>query len=508
MNKKKVHTLTVGAMIVLSLCLVSFTMDAEASTGGIIYVPAPTGVPEDDWANIQQALDAMMPGDTVQLAAGTYLVHKPLIKTSMSGSFVGAGKDVTVIEAVRASNGDPFAVIHAFPWDDFDFPGSQMFVTTMFYLPYAENCFFADMAFEINQAGISEESYILDTVFGDKYYIDVWGTNLGVFFELEAADGCISSFESVRMTGTPNQGFWGNPVHGVIINGDFGGVGSQHSVRNSHFEYMGSYCYGGAYITGAEFVVESNGFSDTWRGVQFFGSVGLDVKVSDNHFEDLLLPAVVNWDLDSSLVEVTRNTMVNVRGGVWTWQEYVSQGSSILIEHNDIDLRDFSDWGAVEIWDWVPTKSEFVVSHNKIHGRKGIGPYSPIGLLGVHDAAFTNNIITGSGIAAAFIGVYPLECVGVTFLGNNFQGWEVTDGFWENDFVPGVAAIILGGFSRQCTIVGGSNKVNVVDWGIDNIIVGVNNMGNTGLGQAIRDAMNQRNELKQELMHEPSGFPV
>ena len=38
-----------GSLIVLSLCLAGMSTFAAASGGTVIYVPTPTGIPEDDW---------------------------------------------------------------------------------------------------------------------------------------------------------------------------------------------------------------------------------------------------------------------------------------------------------------------------------------------------------------------------------------------------------------------------------------------------------------------------
>lgn len=48
--------------------------------------------------------------------------------------------------------------------------------------------------------------------------------------------------------------------------------------------------------------------------------------------------------------------------------------------------------------------------------------------------------------------------------------------------------IFLGPETVGCTVIGGNNKTNVVDLGIENVLVGVNNMG-TGIGPTIRHLM-------------------
>jgi hypothetical protein len=84
-----------------------------------------------------------------------------------------------------------------------------------------------------------------------------------------------------------------------------------------------------------------------------------------------------------------------------------------------------------------------------------------------------NNIIQGTiGIAFEQTFGEGNECL---LLGNNVQ----------NTMDIG---IYLGPGTMGCTVIGGSNKTNVLDLGTDNILVGVNNMG-TGVGPTIHHFM-------------------
>jgi hypothetical protein len=70
--------------------------------GSTAQVPAPNG--SDDTATIQAALDACVkhgPGCSVQLGAGTYKTRQ-LVANNFRGTFKGAGKDATIIEALAA----------------------------------------------------------------------------------------------------------------------------------------------------------------------------------------------------------------------------------------------------------------------------------------------------------------------------------------------------------------------------------------------------------------------
>lgn len=125
--------------------------------------------------------------------------------------------------------------------------------------------------------------------------------------------------------------------------------------------------------------------------------------------------------------------------------------------------------------------------------------------LGMDGGDFVNSSLEFSqNTVNAFIGldIYNLdlvEDVGSTILirNNRFQGvigpvLEQTFGDGNNCLLQGNnvqntvgIGIFLGEGIRGCTVVGGSNKTNVLDLGLDNVLIGVNNM-RTGVGPEIR----------------------
>jgi hypothetical protein len=95
--------------------------------------------------------------------------------------------------------------------------------------------------------------------------------------------------------------------------------------------------------------------------------------------------------------------------------------------------------------------------------------------------------------------IFATESVGSIFLTKNnvFRGavgpalemtfGEGNDCLLQGNNVQNVTdiGIFLGEGVHGCTVVGGSNKTNVLDLGTNNILVGVNNMG-TGVGPDIQ----------------------
>jgi len=122
--------------------------------------------------------------------------------------------------------------------------------------------------------------------------------------------------------------------------------------------------------------------------------------------------------------------------------------------------------------DLVYSSLEF--SHNNVSAVYGMDLYH-IYLSEDEEASYLikNNVFRGE-VGPAFEQTFGEgnECL---LLGNNVQ--NVTD-----------TGIYLGPGTKGCTVVGGSNKTNVLDLGTDNILVGVNNMG-TGIGPTIHHFM-------------------
>lgn len=94
------------------IALLGFALaPAYAGSTKTVNVPPPTGDWDLDWLNIQAALNHAGPGDTVRLAAGRYQVHKPISIEGFEGTLEGTGRDITIVEAVRVSQGQGFELI-------------------------------------------------------------------------------------------------------------------------------------------------------------------------------------------------------------------------------------------------------------------------------------------------------------------------------------------------------------------------------------------------------------
>jgi len=202
-------------------------------------------------------------------------------------------------------------------------------------------------------------------------------------------------------------------------------------------------------------------------------------------------------DLDQSVFEYSYNNVAVAdypAAGVLVAQGLFAlprEPSQFLIQHNT-----FKATGGYEDGIWIADvgpasgvgkKGDFVITNNVIQiGGSEAGPaYAGIQSDGTVGTVISNNRISGSGLW----GIAMEGDTGCTLLGNNVA--RVT--------AEGAGIGLLMGWwgtpTSNCTVVGGSNKANVYDEGISNIVVGVNNMQSNPPGDAIKEAMQGKHDL-------------
>jgi hypothetical protein len=206
-------------------------------------------------------------------------------------------------------------------------------------------------------------------------------------------------------------------------------------------------------------------------------------------------------------------------GGVWVEADPINPFTYLLhekcylnIQHNDINLRQYSGWAGLEIWNFVDEDNwaDLVFKSNTIHSEDA-WLFGPIFTVNAHGALIANNKITGSGPAAMYIGVATWVGAndrGLMLQGNNVDNWHVDGGPFE-PYWHGLARIWLGPYTSQCTIVGGDNTVNVFDetdnpytpeYDGNNLLVGVNNVEGYAPGEYLKAAMELKKDLNQLML--------
>jgi len=197
--------------------------------------------------------------------------------------------------------------------------------------------------------------------------------------------------------------------------------------------------------------------------------------------------AIDAFDCDNTLIEVSYNEMDSeesawMMGGFTFFvydRPFIPLGSyyfhhnKIITENLGIYPFDLGVFISNKTLDVLIENNDFVIND----GYAGI--ISDL----LQDMIVKNNKFSGTSNMGIDVGNYGLTCSNWTIMGNNF-----------NNLTTSWSPIWLGPDAENCTVVGGNNKVNVLDEGTNNIITGVNNQGNPP-GPVIREALATRKDL-------------
>ena len=455
--------------ILIGIC--AFAGQPVVANGGDTFIVAPTG--GNDTFDLQSAFGqavAAGPGSTVKLLSGTYRIG--LIEVEgFHGSFVGAGRGRTVITTV----------------EDMACPGSWPVLINFL----AGEVRVTDMSFEITdphacQPWINPVDPV-PTPRDDLAVIVRVGGIPADDWSNPSTTYASSSFENVDFHGPIDPG---DPSYFGVVSGLFFGGPSDTSMgglgRTKPME-------------GVHTVVNCS-FKNTWQAIVTLGLSDSSLKIGGNGRQgnrfDRVYFGLRSFDHDNSSIEFSYNVVTNVAPtGIGVLAQQMGRPamygypwpspSSYLISHNTLRVAGPVD--AIGIFDvgslfGQGKKVNAVVSHNRIHLEDGL--WGAVWGFGAQDVLVANNKISGSGKGGIYFGYQGLPSSGWTIIGNNVQDLEAS-----------VASIWLGEATSNCTVIGGSNKTNVLDEGTDNIITGVNNMQGNPPGPEIQEAMKRKVEM-------------
>jgi hypothetical protein len=440
-----------------------------------IIVPCPNNRDVDSSAAIFNALFEAKNGGTVQLEEGKYYLHNPVVVNfPFKGKLIGVGKGKTILTTDATDPADPIG-----------HPGHKIPLLEATTLTWPAQI---PVLFWFNIPG--EEAS------------DIWVSDLSVVIT-DPMPVVSADWESGQIFAT-------FLVDGAEVNTRFERIGFQG-------------IHGGYFDAGWDMYLPN-----IFIGIQVFGNQKTETYMHGNHIisdcsfdhivqsyavfgvENGTLQAVNNslsngvWGfwydgISNSQVEISRNVMTAV------WEPILilaqadfstppPESSKFVIQQNNIVNGGAGNDGMwLEDLQGSDKKLDLFVSQNSIAGE---GMWTPI------TAAFTNGtIITNNRIDAnAAWAIQIFGCSNGLLKGNNVQNFES----WQD-----LPAILLGGGwgypnTTNYTVVGGSNKTNVVEWGdpgadYGNVVVGVNNMRRESPGPAIRDAMKRKMEMIKSL---------
>jgi hypothetical protein len=420
----------------------------------------------DDTASIQAAFNAAVragPGSTVRLTAGQFYTNNVLV-LNFKGYFKGAGEGVTIIDTVRGNpgkdkNGVPYA--------------SHLGVAlTPDLEPFAYL-----IGFRGGNVSVSAMSFDITATDPAQPYFDSPDlpkrTSLG---EVILVTGNASSaFDRVSFTAGAGD------LSGLNVGGDIGILGK--GLKDSDGNWISVGPTGGVHsVTRCSFA----GLS----GVEVLGLTAGRLIVGgcaskQNAFRDEVWEGCFLADISNSYIEISHNRMSTVAGGidVFALQGWLAgQGTGVplplrpapryVITDNDMLLSDGAygvflfdlsyDFGSAG-------RLKAVIADNTIvldDAWRGIGEYCTKNIKVLH------NCLSGSATAGIYVGDDFGGPDGTTLW--PVSGWMII-GNDLRDLAASEAPIVLGEGTTHCVVIC-PWKTDVLDRGIDNILVNANRL--------------------------------
>jgi len=424
---------------------------AQMAWGQQTFTVMPSG--GDDTANIQAAFDdavAAGPGSVVELSSGQFYTNEIHV-VGFNGSFVGDGESQTTVDVLRGL--DP------------DAPGVGEPPILFWFLDSTVTV--ADLTIDITPFHPAEPWI---NALGD-----VSTSVVAIWFEGTQTE---SSVERVAV-----RGHQGN-LDGLF--NIFAGIGAQGNFAARDPSLSANLSVGGSTLEHIAYAFNTWGLTDG------------EVDVSGNRFDDCGV-AIILEDAIDSVFTISRN---RIRGSYW-WGIVVLQGlwipipaeSQYLISHNRIEENaGIADGIGLEDRSRLnsgPKALGAVVQHNEISMDTSFGG---IYAIAVDGGQLLNNIVSGHMKLGIYLAPYslfnPTDSVpGWTLVGNNVENVVPSPGAMP--WIPSTP-IYLGPGTSDTTAVGGSNKANVVDLGLNNHLTGVNVGPGMNLGEVVSEAMQEK----------------
>lgn len=438
------------------------------STHNTIITVHPNGNDDTDnlYATFNRAIAAGT-GSIVQLTAGNFLISRPIVIADFSGTFRGAGKDLT-----RITNLDnvPFPLAT-------NLPSNDLFRTSTLFCFYQTSkdlrtLEISDISFEVKgkTAGLEYSGWK-----GDNFVqiIEVLG-QVNNLEELEPPSMVNCSFKNVGFFAEMSNNFEQNNANFAIWLFD-------------EFYYHDNYWYQ-KFLSGT-YSIQKCTFKNFIWAINMGAMVDSKViiggdKKSGNEFEDVI--GCITNDFSNSVVDFSYNKMKNIYGkGFYNMQgwekpllpEQIIKSSEFFIKNNDfhcikngdgIYLEDLVYLRTGRVTSKVTISDNFINLDNTLH--RGISGFY------LKDVLVKNNTIVGNGLAGIYVGAcpngdcaYSLEPSLYTDL-NLCSGWEIV-GNNVKDVNATIAPIYLGPGSSNCLVVGDGNLTNVLDEGTNNKLV-------------------------------------
>jgi hypothetical protein len=451
-----------------------------------------------DHTNVTTAFSdavAAGPGSVVELGPGDFYFHKMLQAENCACEIRGHGKDSTFLHTVPDFGlGEgllewqpAFLMIYpvADEWDE-----SMPFEVTV-----------SDMTFLIEHGNTGWGSHDVNNMFHSMDVIDT----VGLVYDradprYDDHDTILDSTElrvtyrSLRAIGTSGPEF--APFNQSILN-VFSVFDLGVSVPEVIDDMVVFSFRWGRPVTG-EFVFEDLEYANVAFGCSVYLASDADIRFGGPGQKGIVARdgnamAIELVDVSNSHVEVS-NLEAHGMAGVYieqgffgingddfgeTYPELLPELSTFDFHHNTIHLAEDGFWAGFELWNRLRLYSDGPntilanITQNTFHFNDSEGfyrDYTGIFSCGVDDTLVNGNTFVGRSSEAMnpeILSLYGL-CGG--------HGWSIVGNNFNN-FATTSAPLILWPGTSNFSVVGGNIKHNVLDFGTDNSLAGVNNKG-------------------------------
>jgi hypothetical protein len=434
------------------------TLKSTSHQSGAVFTVSPSGNYNDDSYAIQAAFNAAVAagaGSTVLLTEGTFYLKDRIEVEGFDGYFKGAGEQKTIITTFETVN--------------FNLSVEGLEVLIKFR---HGNIHISDFTIKISSpnpcTGLSHND---------------WWNN------------CLPAAIMITGNSPANPPLTDQVVNATFNNVKFiGGVGNFMGYNVGHFVYVGYDDWSPIYVLNGSLKFTNCHFqtalccitSGTSNGTWTIGGS----ESTGNKFEDAGIGLALE-DFSNSYINISHNDLSKIFlvAILFTQGAYVDPVtlslSNYSVNNNYIEVVETGDGiGLIDygISSDVGKKMNVNLSNNKIFLNNT--SYGGIFDIFSKDVLVTNNEIWGNGLAGIYCGIDDEQCSNWVIKGNNVQNVEAQ-----------VAPIWLGSGTSNFIVIGGSNKTNVFDEGIGNILTGVDFLHGNPLGPEIKDAMARRSEI-------------
>ena len=246
-----------------------------------------------------------------------------------------------------------------------------------------------------------------------------------------------------------------------------------------------------------DITVTNCSFDDFYYGADFScikeGRLILGTKNNGNIFNNCMQPTDFYNDINveisamSNVFNIPKGWYFGLDVDNWPWDSYVYEPqikrTAVNIEDNKFNMYggDCAMWLHDHRRFLYPAEANLpmavLVKSNQVYMTDEA--YVGFSMPELSGAVVRNNRISGSGV----VGMASGSCTAGNYTENGlYQGNSFSNASFS------WTALLLGVWSRDFTVVGGNNKDNVTNLGINNVITGVNvNTTENPLGQTIID---------------------